>query len=212
MKTYLLKTLILVAGVLSITLIAGNRAAAADKHAFNLDDYSELRSARAVAVSPDGKTILYRVSWNGTTGPADKHEWRVIDALGGNTRKLELPEKFEAFGFTKDGSALYGVLPVGNLGQLAIVPITEDQPTKIIALPAGIHAARISPDGSRFAVLADPRKPDPLASVHTVAENDETSLYVVNVNGGEGAWWCPALVDITEIAWSADSSQVAIVT
>src|SRR4029077_15534631 len=28
----------------------------------------------------------------------------------------------------------------------------------------------------------------------------------------EGAWWCPALVDITEIAWSADSSQIAVVT
>jgi len=200
------------AGIVSFTLATGNQLSAADKHAFTVDDYSTLRSARAVAVSPDGKTILYRVSWVGTTGPADKHEWRVMDVSGENARKLDLPEKFEALGFTKDGTALYGVLPVGNLGQLAIVPLVEGRPTQIIALPSGIRHARISPDGSRFAVLADPRKADPLAGVHTVAENDVTSLYVVGANGAEGAWWCPALVDVTEIAWSADSSQLAVVT
>src|SRR3984957_16014525 len=212
MKTYLPRILLVLAGIVSFTLAVEIPIAAADKHAFTVDDYSTLRSARAVAVSPDGKTILYRVSWVGTTGPADKHDWRVIDVSGENARKLDLPEKFEAFGFTRDGTALYGILPVGNLGQLAIVPLVEGRPTQIIALPSGIRHARISPDGSRFAVLADPRKADPLAGVHTVAENDVTSLYVVAANGAEGAWWCPALVDITEVAWSADSSQLAVVT
>jgi len=212
MKTYLARILLVLAGIVSFTLATGNQLSAADKHAFTVDDYSTLRSARAVAVSPDGKTILYRVSWVGTTGPADKHEWRVMDVSGENARKLDLPEKFEALGFTKDGTALYGVLPVGKLCQLAIVPLVEGRPTQIIALPSGIRHARISPDGSRFAVLADPRKADPLAGVHTVAENDVTSLYVVGANGAEGAWWCPALVDVTEIAWSADSSQLAVVT
>ncbi len=212
MRTSFLKFLIVLAGIASFTLAAGNPAGAADKHPFSIDDYSAIRSARAVAVSPDGKTILYRVSFNGTTGPADKHEWHVMDISGDNARKLELPEKFEAFGFTKDGTALYGVLPVGNLGQLAIVPLGEGQPTQIVALPSGIHGAIISPDGTRFAVLADPRKADPLAGVHTVVENDETSVYVVGANGAEGAWWCPALTDVTEVAWAVDSSQLAAVT
>jgi dipeptidyl aminopeptidase/acylaminoacyl peptidase len=212
MKTSFLKLLFALAGIACFTFAAGTGVAAADKHAFGIDDYSAIRSARAVAVSPDGKTILYRVSFNGTTGPADKHEWRVMDISGENARKLELPEKFEAFGFTKDGSALYGVLPVGNSGQLAVVPLGEGRPTQIIALPSGIHGAIISPDGSRFAVLTDPRKADPLAGVHNVVENDETSVYVVGANGAEGAWWCPALVDVTEVAWSADGSQLAVVT
>src|ERR1700739_3872598 len=39
--------------------IFNTRAAGADKHPFGLDDYSALRWANAVAVSPDGKSILF---------------------------------------------------------------------------------------------------------------------------------------------------------
>src|SRR5580704_1598993 len=209
MKNYFLRFLFVLA---AIALAAASHTSAADKHAFNIDDYSALHGARAVAVSPDGKTILVRVSFVGTTGPADHHEFRVMDASGENEHKLELPEKFEPFGFTKDGGALFGIYPVGNLAQLAIVPLSETRPTQIIALPSGIHGAVISPDGNRFAVLADPRKSDPLAGVHTVVENDETSVYVVGANGSEGSWWCPSLIDVTEIAWSSDGSQLAVVT
>jgi len=195
-------------------LTAGTAApvSAADKHSFGIDDYSALHSAREVSISPDGKTILYQVSFDGISGPVNKREWHLMDASGENPRKLELPENFVPAGFTKDGSALFGVYPVGKLGQLAIVPLAEGKATQILALPSGIHSATISPDGLRFAVLADPRKKDPLSEVHNVVENDETSLYVVGANGADGGWWCPTLKDITDIAWSADGSQVAVVT
>jgi dipeptidyl aminopeptidase/acylaminoacyl peptidase len=186
--------------------------AAADKHPFNTDDYAVIHRAHAVAVSPDGKTILYQVLFDGATGPVNKHDWHLIDVSGENARKLDLPEHFEPSGFTKDGNALYGIEPVAQVPQLAIVPLAEGTPTQILALPSGIHSVTISPDGSRFAVLADPRKKDPLAQVHTVVENDETSLYVVGANGASGGWWCPTLKDITDIAWSPDGSQLAVVT
>jgi len=38
---------------------------AADKHPFGLDDYSSLRSARPVAIAPDGKQVLYSSSAGG---------------------------------------------------------------------------------------------------------------------------------------------------
>ena len=105
-------------------LIAACRCStyAADKHPFGLDDYSALRRAHAVAVSPDGKTILYEVSFDGTKGP-EKHEWHLIAMSGENEKKLDLPENFEPAGFTKDGSAVYGGYEVDKKGQLAIVPI-----------------------------------------------------------------------------------------
>jgi dipeptidyl aminopeptidase/acylaminoacyl peptidase len=212
MKKRAIWFLVALAVLASLAGATATRVLAADKHPFGIDDYSALRSARAVAVSPDGKTILYQVSFDGTTGPADKREWRLMDASGENSRKLELPENFEPSGFSKEGGALYGVYPVAKLGQLAIVPLAEGKPTQILALPSGIRSAIISPDGARFAVLADPRKKDPLAEVHTVVQNDETSLYIVGVNGTEGGWWCPALKDITDIAWSPDGSQIAVVT
>jgi dipeptidyl aminopeptidase/acylaminoacyl peptidase len=186
--------------------------AAADKHPFNTDDYAAIHRARAVAVSPDGKTILYQVLFDGATGPVNKHDWHLIDVSGENARKLDLPEHFEPSGFTKDGNALYGIEPVAQVPQLAVVPLAEGSPTQILALPSGIHSVTISPDGLRFAVLADPRKKDPLAQVRTVVENDETSLYVVGANGAGGGWWCPTLKDITDIAWSPDGSQIAVVT
>jgi WD40-like Beta Propeller Repeat len=175
-------------------------AVAADKHPFNTDDYSAIHRATAIAISPDGKTILYEVLFDGTSGPVNKHDWHLIDASGENPRKLDLPEHFEPSGFTKEGNALDGIEPIGQLPQLAIVPLAEGGATQILALPSGIHSATISPDGARFAVLADSRKKDPLAQVHTVVENDETSLYVVGANGAGGGWWCPTLKDITDIA------------
>jgi dipeptidyl aminopeptidase/acylaminoacyl peptidase len=182
-----------------------------EKHPFNTDDYAALHRARAVAVSPDGKTILYQVISDGASGPVNKHDWHLIAVSGENSRKLELPESFEPSGFTKEGNALFGIQPVGQTPQLAIVPLAEGGPMQILALPSGIRSVTISPDGERFAVLADPRKKDPLAQVHTVVENDQTSLYVVGANGA-GGWWCPTLKDITDMAWSLDGSQIAVVT
>jgi dipeptidyl aminopeptidase/acylaminoacyl peptidase len=211
MKTNAVRFLLALFVLASLACAAAPRAFAADKHPFNIDDYAALRSARAVSISPDGKSILYRVSFDGTAGPADKHEWHLMDISGENARKLDLPEHFEPSGFTKDGS-LYGIYPVGKLPQLAIVPLGEGKLVQILSLASGIRSATISPDGTRFAVLADPRKPDPLAAVRTIAAPDETSLYVVGVNGSDPGWWCPALVDVTEIAWSPDGSQIAVVS
>ena len=183
----------------------------ADKHPFGLDDYSALRNARAVSVSPDGKTILYVVSHDGEKGPPKK-EWRLIEMSGENSRKLELPENFEPAGFMKDGTALFGLYEVEKKGQLAIVPLASGKPTQILAMPNGIRVAVISPDGARFAMLGNPRPKDALAEVHHVAENDVTSLYVTGVSIAEGAWWCPELKSIVDIAWAPDGSQIAVVT
>jgi dipeptidyl aminopeptidase/acylaminoacyl peptidase len=185
---------------------------AADKHPFGLDDYSAFRGARATAVSPDGKQVLYEVFWDGTSGPVNKQEWHLVDVSGANDRKLDVPEHFNPIGFTKEGKSLYGILPVSDLPQLAIVPLVKGQPTQIVALPSGVRGAKISPDGTRFAVLADPREKDPLSKVHTVVENDPTSLYVVSASGAGGAWWCPQLTDVIEGAWSLDGIQVAVLT
>jgi dipeptidyl aminopeptidase/acylaminoacyl peptidase len=183
----------------------------ADGRPFGLDDYSSLRRARAVSVSPDGKTILYVVSHDGDKGPP-KDEWRLIDASGENSRKLGLPDNFRPAGFLKDGAALFGVYEVEKKQQLAIVPFDSGKPTRIVSLPNGIGGAVISPDGTRFAMIGDPRPKDALADVHRVAENDVTSIYVTSVSAADGAWWCPELKSVADIAWSPDGAQIAVVT
>lgn len=199
----------LVLTILALLLLAPN-VRAADKHPFGRDDYSALRRARATAVSPDGKSILYQVTYDGVKGP-EKSEWWMIGVSGADAHQLSLPEKFRPRGFTPDG-ALYGGYQVDKMGQLAIVPLAENQPVRTIGLRSGVRTATISPDGSRFALLADPRPKDDLEDVHAVVRNDQTSLYVASATGDKGGWWCPELKNITDIAWSADGAQIAVVT
>lgn len=197
------------AAILAVAFCGSARAA--DKHPFGIDDDSALRRARAVAVSPDGKMILYDVSHAGIKGPR-AHEWRLIDVSGANSRMLDLSEHFTPSGFTKEGDALYGIEEIDKLGRMSIVPLAPGKPTITLSFPSGVRSAFISPDGTRFAVLANPEAKDPLADVHHVVEDAQTSLYVVGVHGENGAWWCPALSYIGDIAWSLDGREIAVVT
>jgi dipeptidyl aminopeptidase/acylaminoacyl peptidase len=207
-----LALLFVVTCMLSCAAVYTDNVHAADKHPYGLDDYSALRRSRATAISPDGKQVLYVVFWNGTIGPVYKEEWHLIDISGAHDHKLDLPEHFSPNGFTHGGNSLYGIMPVTDLPQLAIVPLSKGAPTRIIALPSGVRRVKISPDGARFVVLADPRQKDPLSKVHTVVENDQTSLYVVSASGTDGVWWCPQLTDVIDAEWSLDSTQVALLS
>jgi dipeptidyl aminopeptidase/acylaminoacyl peptidase len=189
------------------------------RHNFTFDDAATLHSAAAVAISPDGKSILYAVRFGGLKGPTNT-EWNIIPMTGGDSRHLNLPEKFKPTGFTREGTALYGLSEVNHQQQLATLPLpppntpaaAATMPVPLTALPRGIHSAQISPDGSRYALIADPRLPDPLAEVHTVIEAEPTSVYVVASDGTNGVWWCPALHDVNAIAWSHDGSSIAILS
>ena len=194
---------------------------AAPLHPYSIDDFASLRSATPVAVAPDGRTVLYRVDSGGAKGPT-RHEWRISSIDGSSNRLLELPEDFTPSGFTRDG-ALYGSYQVNKIPQLAVVPIPNGAvaatPARIVPLPRGMHSAMISPDGARFAILASPMPPDPLDGVRTVVEPERTSVYVVEVDGTNGAWWCPSLTTIADgpiaggaLAWSNDAASLAVVS
>ncbi len=221
----IMRNLFLAFAVLFLFSIAAATQSA--RHAFTVDDAATLHSAAAVAVSPDGKNVLYRVQFGGAKGP-DNTEWHLIAAAGGESRHLTIPEKFEPLGFTRDGS-LYGTFEVNKMAQLATLALAPAgtpaaaaaTPLPLTALPRGVVSAVISaggsqydlavisPDGSHYAILADPRLPDPLSDVHTVIEAEPTSLYVIAADGSGGAWWCPAMRDVVQVAWSRDGNSIA---
>jgi len=188
-------------------------ARAAAKHPFGPEDWANLHSAQPVAVAPDGKTILCRVDFGAAKGPT-QHEWKLIEADGSNLRTLTLPKEFTPFGFTHDAAHLYGAFEQNKYRQLAIIAIgtPEAKPQVLTSIASGISRALISPDGSRFAVLADPRPLDPLADVRTVVENAPTSIYVLDADGSNGAWWCPDLKQVAAIAWSPDDRSLAVLS
>ncbi|MGH9744528.1 MAG: prolyl oligopeptidase family serine peptidase [Candidatus Acidiferrales bacterium] len=190
-------------------------ARATEKHPFGIDDWAGLRRATAIAMAPDGATILYRVDFGGAKG-LDQHEWRLIAADGSNRRTLRLPEHFRPFGFTREGSGLYGEVEdeKAKTKNFEIVSITapEGKPVTFTSVPEDFSTAVISPDGSRFAMIASPRPRDPLAEVHTVVENKPASVYVINADGSGGGWWCSSLTQVAEITWKPDGSSIAILS
>jgi hypothetical protein len=147
-----------------LLIVASLMAAQTTRHPFNFDDIATLRNAEARAVSPDGKTVLYKVTFGASKGP-DNTEWQLIATTGGEPRHLNIPEKFKPLGFTRDGTGLYGTNEVNKMAQLATLQLAPADtpaaaaatPLPLTALPKGIHSALISPDGKRYAVLADPR-------------------------------------------------------
>src|ERR1700679_836763 len=147
-----------IAGALFFCSLGAAPLLPADKRPFSSSDFTSLRSATPVAISPDGKAILFDVQSFDEKGPA-KHEWHTVASAGSGDLKLDLPEKFTPSGFTKDG-ALFGEYRIDDQTQLAIVPITSGKPTVIFTLPRGTRAPATSPDGAKIAVLADARAKD----------------------------------------------------
>jgi hypothetical protein len=196
-------------------LVAGTAFGQAAKHPFTAHDWAALRSARAAAVSPDG-TILYHLTFGGEKG-LTLNEWWTIAADGSHAAKLEVTDDFSPMGFTSDGGKLYGAWKVNKQRQLAIFPLQDHKastvPSTVVLLPRGIASAAASPDGKRFAIVADPRPADASEDVRHVVEAQQSSLYVVNADGTMGAWWCRGLTSVEGApVWSPDGSSLALLS
>ena len=73
-----------VRGIAAALIVFGLTTAplvAADKRPFASSDYTSLRSATPVAISPDGKAILFDVQFFDEKGPA-KNEWHIVPVAG----------------------------------------------------------------------------------------------------------------------------------
>jgi dipeptidyl aminopeptidase/acylaminoacyl peptidase len=196
-------------------LVAGTAFGQAAKHPFTAHDWATLRSARAAAVSPDG-TILYHLTFGGEK-ELTLNQWWTIAADGSHAAKLEVTDDFTPMGFTSDGDKLYGAWKVNKQRQLAIFPLLDHKastvPSTVVLLPRGIASATASPDGKRFAIVADPRPADASEDVRHVVEAQQSSLYVVNSDGAMGAWWCRGLTSVEGApVWSPDGSSLALLS
>ena len=216
---------ILAAALVSAVCITAAATAQAinSKHPFTPKDWAALHSAGVTAVSPDG-TILYTVTFGGEKGPTHQ-EWWLVAPNGSDRGKLDLPEDFAPTGFTRDGHSLYGSWKINGKPQFAIFPVVNGKaapvPATTVILPRGFESAAPNPQGTQFAVVADPRPPDPLYDVRHVWEPEQSGIYVVNADGTNGSWWCPQLKDISggidigsssALAWSADGRSLAVLS
>jgi dienelactone hydrolase len=209
--------------VVSIAPLTTAGAQVPPRHAYTVHDWAAARSAAPVAVSPDGTTILYRVTYGAESGNGG-HEFWFIHPDGSGAIKLEMPEDFSPEGFMLSGKALYGSWTVNGKPQLAVFAMSGNKvaaaPSSVVALPRGVEGILPSPDGTRFAVISDPRAPDSLDAVRTIVAPEQASLYLVHADGTNGAWECTAVHGLAggegstdlPIAWSPDGTQLALLS
>lgn len=207
----------------SLAALASACAQSPARHPYTVHDWAASRSASPVAVSQNGATVLYRVVFGAESGPGG-HEFWFIHPDGTDAAKLTLPEGFSPDGFMPGDGALYGSWKVNGLPQFAVFAISGDKaaaaPTTLVVLPRGVDGILPSPDGTRFALLADPRPPDPLDATRTVIAPARRGLYLVHADGTGGAWACSAVHDLAggegstglPIAWSPDGSQLVLLS
>jgi len=161
------------------------------------------------AVTADGRWILYVVS-HGQEKGTDVVEWRLIHPDGSGMKKVHLADGFDPTGFDRENH-LWGRLSRSGKAEIAIYGLgAPSKPIREIPIPGSIRSLSLSPDGSRFAALADPEPPDPLAGVHTVVQPERSSLYVVDADGSGGSWWRPELRDVASAVWAPDSKRIAL--
>ena len=166
-----------------------------------------------VAVSPGG-VILYQVVHGAESGPTVS-EWHSINCDGSSDQKLDLPKGFSPTGFNRDGD-LYGRYSGKGKSEIGVFAFVGLKPSSVPKLELILEVARgfgsitISPDGSRFAILADPRPENPVSKFKTVVEPPQTGLYVIDADGSNGKWWAPSLHNISRVAWSQDGKVLAV--
>jgi dipeptidyl aminopeptidase/acylaminoacyl peptidase len=180
-----------------------------------------------IAVSPDGRTIVYsrRVVED---GKYRKRLWRV-PAAGGAAEQLTSADANDGSPrFSPDGKTLLFLSDRAGSGQSWLLPLAGGEPRKLAEIEGNTHSAEWSPDGGRVLLtgssgedrfVVGDRK-DPVARRITdftwrqdaIGYRDQfTSAFVVPASGGEPVRLTKPEDDVRAAAWSHDGKQVAFV-
>ena len=129
-------------------------ALAAEKRAFALPDLYRLQSVEEPAVSPDGRSIAYKVTTSDLAAvKRQANLWRV-DPDGANAQALTFADKTDsAPRFSPDGKTLY-FLSTRN-GDPQVFTMSGGEPRPKTDFPGGVGAFTLSGNGHALAVSAD---------------------------------------------------------
>lgn len=152
--------------VLSLPLVS----AAAQRRPMTVNDVIDLKSVGAVAVSPNGQSVLYSVSaWEHPaakdTSKGDKHDMRqhiwMVSASGGDARQLTFSERGETSPqWSPDGRWISFVSARGTAAgddgprpQIWLLPANGGEAWQLTSARDGAGGYAWSPDGSRIVYL-----------------------------------------------------------
>jgi dipeptidyl aminopeptidase/acylaminoacyl peptidase len=144
---------------LALTGIAGiaqGAAPAAPKRAFNVPDLYRIKSVEEPALSPDGKTIAYKLTTSDLAAVKRWSELWLIDADGGNPRALTHSDKVDSSPlFSPDGRTLAFLSTRTGSPQVFFLPLDGGEARQKTDFPGGVAGPVFSADGRWLAFAAD---------------------------------------------------------
>jgi dipeptidyl aminopeptidase/acylaminoacyl peptidase len=130
--------------------------AAAPKRAFTVPDLYRLKGVEEPAISPDGKSIVYKLTTSDLTAVKRWSQLWRIDADGGNPRALTFTDKVDSSPrFSPDGRTLAFVSTRTGTPQVFFLPLDGGEPRQKTDFPGGVAGPLFSANGRWLAFTAD---------------------------------------------------------
>ena len=209
------------------TLEREEGAREAQREAFEPKDVLKQVVIPALAVAPDGESIVYvkrtiennkyaRRLWRTTFDGGEPEQLTTANCNDGRPR------------FSPDGKHLVFISDRSGKPQAWVISTGGGEPRQVTDLPGGVGAADWSPDGTRLLLLAGSgekrfivgKEDDPTARrirdytwrIDGAGIRDEfTSVWITDVDGGTPQRITAPTYNVESAVWSADGSQVAFI-
>src|SRR6185295_13507360 len=149
--------LALLLAALAVSGPAPGAAEAADKRAFTVADLYRLKGVEEPALSPDGRTVVYKVTTSDLKEMKRSSQlWRV-DADGAHARPLTQTDKVDSSPrFSADGRTLVFLSTRNGAAQVFTLPMEGGgEAQQKTDFPGGVGGPLPSPDGRWLAFTAD---------------------------------------------------------
>ena len=193
----------------------------------------KLRNVGDPALSPDGGTLAYTLSWVDAQEMDGRSRIMLMTLESGQTMEFTQGTRDSAPKFSPDGNTLGFLRPDGDgKRQVWLMGAGGGEAVQLTRLKGGVSDFSWSPDGSRLLACADvpeemPDSEDVPESVPRVTEvsriryrydtlgwrgNAHFHLFTVDVKDGETAQLTDGDWDDFAAAWSPDGTRVAFIS
>jgi dipeptidyl aminopeptidase/acylaminoacyl peptidase len=139
----------------ALTLLAlAPTARPAEKRAFSLTDLYRLKNVEEPALSPDGRTVVYKVVTSDLAAARRQSNLWRLDLASGRSEPLTFADKTDASPvFAPDGRTVFFLS--NRAGDQQVFSMGGGEPQARTDVPGGVSAFVLSADGRRLAVSAD---------------------------------------------------------